>query len=284
VFGWHALLPCLLLAGSCAILPACGSNDPGRARDGGADMTGDMPAPSDTADAGDGPSPGDASDVGDAASDASALLNLMPLKPGNRWEYQVREPGLAPYQKTQTVEPLEPVGGRGPNADQLAFRMVTTKLGGAFGLPDKTVSWQRTEGTKIVRFREIAYRAGSDVVNSEEYWDPYKLRLDGQPLPPAPLTTGQRWEERYTEYKVAIATGAVTSMNHVDVWNVSAASVSVKVPAGTFSGCVELTKTDGTGTDTGKTYVFCPGVGKVRELGRAGMAQSEELTSFTVVP
>jgi hypothetical protein len=251
-------------------------------------MTGDMAAPSDSADAGDGRRPDDASDgsgdgeTGDG-NDAPAIQNLMPLRTGNRWEYEVREPGLAPYQKTQTVETAEPVGGRGPHAAEVAFRMVTTKLGGAFGLPDRTVSWQRTEGTKIVRFREIAYRAGSDVVNSEEYWDPYKLRLDGQPLP-APLTTGQRWEERYTEYKVAVATGAVMPMNHVDVWTVSGASVSVKVPAGTFSGCVELTKTDGTGTDTGKTYVFCPGVGKVRELGRAGVSQSEELTSYTIVP
>jgi hypothetical protein len=276
----------LFLAGTCAILPACGRNDPGRARDAAADMTGDMAAPSDsTADAGEGPPPGDASDgaAGDATSDAPAILNLMPLKPGNRWEYQVREPGLAPYQKTQTVEPLEPVGGRGPSAGELAFRMVTMKLGGAFGLPDKTVSWQRTEGTKIVRFREVAYRAGSDVVNSEEYWTPYKLRLDGQPLP-APVATGQRWEERYTEYKVSQSTGGVTSTAHTDVWTVSGAGVDVTVPAGSFTGCVQLTKTDGTGTDTGKSYVFCPGVGKVRELGRAGVSQSEELTSFTIVP
>jgi hypothetical protein len=282
VFGGRALLHCLLLAGTCAILPACGSNDPGRARDGGADMTPDMAAPSDsTLDAGDGPRPGDAWDGG--PGDASAVLNLMPLRPGNRWEYEVREPGVAPYQKTQTVEPLESVGGRGPNAGERAFRMVTTKLGGAFGLPDKTVSWQRTEGTKIVRFREVAYRAGSNVVNSEEYWTPYKLRLDGQPLP-APLATGQRWEERYTEYKVSQSTGGVMATNHVDVWTVTGAGVDVTVPAGKFSGCVELTKTDGTGTDTGKSYVFCPGVGKVRELGRAGVAQSEELSSFTVVP
>jgi hypothetical protein len=249
-------------------------------------MTADMPAPTDAiADTRESPSPSDAFDgsTGDAGTDAQAVLNLMPLKPGNRWEYEVREPGVAPYQKSQTVERLEPVGGRGPNAAELAFRMVTTKLGGAFGLPDKTVSWQRTEGSKIVRFREVAYRAGSDVVNSEEYWAPYKLRLDGQPLP-APLATGQRWEERYTEFKVSQSTGGVTSASHADVWTVTGASVNVTVPAGTFNGCLQLTKTDGTGADTGKTYVFCPGVGKVREVGRAGASQSEELTGYTVVP
>jgi len=252
-------------------------------------LIGDRPAPSDSPDASGPDADGDA--VGDAleggtptdAVDAMMAQPLMPLKPGNRWEYEVREPGLAPYKKTQTVEPLEPVGGRGPSAGELAYRMVTTKLGGAFGLPDKTVSWQRTEGSKIVRFRELSYRAGSDVVNSEEYWSPYKLRLDAQPLP-APLAAGQRWEERYTEFKVSQSTGAVMSTIHVDDWAVTGVDVSVTVPAGTFAGCVQLTKTDGTGTDTGKTYVFCPGVGKVRELGRAGVSQSEELTAYTVVP
>jgi hypothetical protein len=250
-------------------------------------MTGDMAPPRDVAaDLGETTPANDATDdrvTGDAVPDALPIQNLMPLRTGNRWEYEVREPGLVPYQKTQTVEALEPIGGRGPHAAELAFRMVTTKLGGAFGLPDRTVSWQRTEGTKIVRFREIAYRAGSDVVNSEEYWTPYKLRLDGQPLP-APLAVGQRWEERYTEYKVSQSTGAVSAMIHVDAWAVTGAGLNVTVPAGTFSGCAQLTKTDGTGTDIGKTYVFCPGVGKVRELGRAGVSQSEELTSFTVNP
>ena len=248
-------------------------------------MTADMVAPTDTSDdTGDGPIPGDTADGGTGdGGDAPGILSLMPLRPGNRWEYEVREPGVAPYKKTQTVEQLEPVGGRGPSAGELAFRMVTTKLGGAFGLPDKTISWQRTEGSKIVRLREVAYRAGSEVVNSEEYWAPYKLRLDGQPLP-APLATGQRWEERYTEYKVSQSTGGVTSANHVDVWTVTDASASVTVPAGTFTGCVQLTKADGSGTDAGKSYVFCPGVGKVREIGRVGVSPSEELTGYTVVP
>jgi hypothetical protein len=249
-------------------------------------MTADMAGPRDSGDddVGDAPTTGDAADDGGETGDALAVLNLMPLRTGNRWEYEVREPGLAPYPKTQTVEQLEPVGGRGPSAGELAFRMVTSKPGGAFGLPDRTVSWQRTEGSKIVRFREITYRAGSDVVNGEEYWAPYKLRLDSQPLPPQPPAIGQRWEERYTEYKLATATGSVTSMNHVDVWTISGVQVTVSVPAGTFNGCLQLTKTDGTGTDAGKTYVFCPGVGKVREQGRAGASQSEELTSFTLAP
>ena len=56
------------------------------------------------------------------------------------------------------------------------------------------------------------------------------------------------------------------------------------MPAGAFTGCLQLTKTDGTGTDTGKSYVFCPGVGKVRELGRAGWRSRRNSTSFTVVP
>lgn len=296
----RAALSCLLqlAAAGAALAAGCGSYDPSRA-DGGRDMTAadareaaPTDAPAEWApfeagpdgDAGDDAGAPDGLEAGgldDAAPDAEPPL--MPLSTGNRWEYEVREPGLAPYQKTQAVEPLEQVGGRGPGAAEQAFRMVTTKLGGAFGLPDKTVSWQRTEGSKIVRFREVAYRAGSDVVNSEEYWTPYKLRLDGMPLgqPPA---AGQRWEERYTEHKVSISTGAVTSANHIDVWTVTAASVSVTVPAGSFSDCLELTKTDGTGADTGKTYVFCPGVGKVRETGRAGVSQSEELTRFTVVP
>jgi hypothetical protein len=267
----------------------CGNNDPGRPADGGqggsAGIDGrDAPAVDlvTGGDAGDaGGAGGDG--AGDLAADAPAAPSLLPLRAGNVWHYLVREPGLPASEKTQTVEAAEPVGGRGPSAAEVAFRLVTVKPGGAFGLPDRTVSWQRAEGTKVVRFRELAYRAGTDTVNTEEYWTPYKLRVDGQPLA-APLAVGQRWEERYVEYKVAQSTGAVTALNQVDVWTVSGADLTVTVMAGTFSGCVQLTKTDGTGSDTGKTYVFCPGVGKVRELGRAGVSQSEELTSFTLVP
>jgi hypothetical protein len=218
---------------------------------------------------------------GDAGVDTGPPL--MPLATGNRWEYEVREPGRVPFRKTQVVEQLEPIGGRGPQAAELAFRLVTTKPGGPLGLPDRTVSWQRAEGTKVVRLRELAYQAGTNTVNAEEYWTPFKLRVDGRPTAQPPAT-GQRWEERYVEHKVSPSTGAVTSVNHVDVWTVTGVDVAITVPVGQFSGCIQLQKTDGSGSDTGKSYVFCPGVGKVREQGRAGASQSEELTAYQVAP
>lgn len=283
----------LALLGTCVMLPTCGKSDPSRLADAGTDMIGDsMFPPPDLGDgpreAGDGREAGDDIDGLDATdaiggTDAPPMQTLLPLRPGNRWIYQVREPGQASYEKTQMVEAAEAVGGRGPHAGEIAYRMVTTKVGGAFGLPDRTVSWQRSDGTKVVRFRELAYRAGTNTVNAEDYWTPYKLRLDAQPLP-APLALGQRWEERYTEHKVSPTTGAVSSVHHTDVWTVTGVDLDVSVAAGRFAGCAELTKTDGSGTDAGKSYVFCPGVGKVRETGRAGISQSEELTSFAVSP
>jgi hypothetical protein len=275
----HLCLPKFVLTVLLAAAAACGARDPGRPDGGPPDMrTVDAGAP-----AGDSREPGPG-DAGDGAGEAGvSYLALMPLRPGNHWEYQVREPNQASYIKTQTVEAMEAVGGRGPNAGKQAYRLVTTKVGGAFGLPDKTISWQLTEGSKVVRYREVGYRAGSNAVNSEDYWTPHKLRVDERPEGAAPAT-GMQWQERYVEYKVSPSTGAVSQVEHQDSWMVTSVGATVTVPAGTFGGCVEISKTSGSGMDTGKSYTFCPGVGKVREVGRSGIGQSEELASYRIAP
>jgi hypothetical protein len=78
----------------------------------------------------------------------------------------------------------------------------------------------------------------------------------------------------------------VSQVEHLDSWTVTAVDATVTVPAGTFHGCVEVSRTSGSGAgaDMGKSYAFCPHVGKVREVGRSGVGQSEELTSYRLSP
>jgi hypothetical protein len=231
---------------SCAALLACGSKDPetddahaGNARDGGGD---------------------------------SGACAFLPLAVGNSWTYRVTNPVDGVSMKVQTIDAEQLVGGTGPNADETAFHAVTSKMSGA-GM-DKTESWQAVlSDGRVVRYREVEYKAGAATTNGEEHWDPYKLRIDQTP---EHLVAGATWDEKYSETKID-KNGVATTAARDDGWMVEAVDVPCGPVRGQMLSCIKLTK-GVDGADTGKTYWFAPCVGKVREQG----TQVEELTDFTL--
>jgi hypothetical protein len=114
---------------------------------------------------------------------------LLPLKSGNSWTFRVTD-GPSVTTKVTTVGDLEPVGGSGPNSAVMAFKLTTTKGDGM----DETVSWQAVVGSKVVRYREQAFHAGSGALELEEHWDPFKLRVDGAA---ERVAQGASWLDEY---------------------------------------------------------------------------------------
>lgn len=192
---------------------------------------------------------------------------LLPWEEGNTWTYDVTDELGVETTKVTTIHPEEPVGGTGPNAEQLAFRIVTTK--GVDGA-DETISWQGVLGDAVVRYREQAFGATSGELSLEEHWAPHKLHVDYSAEHTA---DGATWLEIYDETK--IEDGMTVTADTRDRWTVISTSESVEVPAGRFDAVV-LEKTGG----TTKRYWYVWGVGKVKEVG----GQTEELVSYTVAP
>jgi hypothetical protein len=190
---------------------------------------------------------------------------LLPWAEGNSWTYDVTDAMGVKTQKVTTVGAAEPVGGSGPNAALMAFKIVTEK-----GVMDETISWQGVVGDKVVRYREQAFGATSGMLSLEEHWDPYKLHVDGSAERTA---AGVSWLEIYEETK--ITNGSPITAEARDRWTVISASERVEVPAGTFDAVV-LQKVGG----SSKTYWYVRGVGKVKETG----GQTEELVDYTVAP
>ena len=207
-----------------------------------------------------------AADNADAGGTPKSVL--LPLAAGNRWTYRVTN-GDDMETKNQVVGELEPVGGSGPNASVMAFRMTTTR--GVNGT-NETVSWQAVVGARVVRYREQAFNATSGMLDIEEHWDPYKLRVDQ-----AEEFTGDgaSFLESYDETKLVPGTESTTATRG-DRWTVLAASESVTVPAGTFDAIKLMRVSSSQGAV--KTYWFVENVGKVKEEG----GQLEELESYEV--
>jgi hypothetical protein len=201
-------------------------------------------------------------------SDGTAGTSTGPLLPwaaGNRWTYQVTDKDVISTKVTTVGEP-EPVGGDGPSSAIIANKVTTQKKDGA----DETVSWRSVDGERVVRYRELSLDGAGGAVDTEEYWDPYRVYIDWSA---EHVAQGASWLVEYQETKIeaGVTTGPATKR---DLWLVQAASEEVTVPAGTFKDAVVLQKTGGNGTD--KTYWYVRGVGKVKETG----GQTEELVDY----
>lgn len=192
----------------------------------------------------------------------------LPLATGNSWTYRVTADGEVTT-KVTTVGEEEPVGGSGPNRDVLAFKVTT--LRGVAG-ENETISWQKPLGALIVRYREQAYGATTGMLDLEEHWSPYKLRLDQSEERVADQAS---FLETYEETKLPVG-GEQTTAQRSDRWTVLRASESVTVPAGTFDALVIQRVSSSAGNV--KVYWFAEGVGKVKEEG----GQLEELESYEV--
>jgi hypothetical protein len=211
--------------------------------------------------------PGDGAGAGGEGPTQVTGGPLLPWAVGNRWTYQVTEDGMI-SSKVTTIGEQEPVGGDGPKAELMAYKVVTSKKDGA----DHTDSWQAPDGDRVLRYREQSFSASSGDLELEEYWDPYKLHVDGSP---EHLVEGASWLEEYEETKLPVGDTESQSTRR-DRWQIKALSERVTVPAGTFDNAVVFQKI---GSDL-KTYWYVPGVGKVKETG----GQTEELMDYELTP
>jgi hypothetical protein len=189
----------------------------------------------------------------------------LPLRVGNSWTYRTVSNGSL-SNKTSSVEAEEPVGGDGPDATTVAFRMRTQKV------DDFTLSWQGKVGDRIVRYREEAYKKGTAVLSQDDIWTPARLVVDG-----GRLTVGASYEDRYLERAKDVDTGLVVTSTVVDVWTVESVDAPIDVPGrGPLPSLLLRKQRPATGLD--KRFWFVKGVGKVREEG----GQLEQLTGFEV--
>ncbi|HMJ51534.1 MAG TPA: hypothetical protein VK540_05640 [Polyangiaceae bacterium] len=225
-----ALLPLAL------VVVGCGSTDPGANNDGGSSGSCERPTGA-----------------------------LLPWKLGNKWTYKVTQDGEV-SQKVTTIEMAEPVGGMGPHATKMAYRVVTKK-----GATDQTISWQAPEGDKVLRYREQSFGAQTGLLELEEHWDPYKLHIDGTA---EHMVAEKAWVETYRETKLPTGSQPVTT-TAMDAWKVLSECETVQVLDKAWNA-LKVTKTGG---DT-KIYWYVPGVGKVKETG----GQTEELVKYEEGP
>lgn len=191
----------------------------------------------------------------------------FPLETGNSWSYAVTDVGTGDKEtKTQTVGPLEDVGGA--KAGTMAYRLTTTKVGGM------VTSWQEDTGDMVIRHREID-AAGAQM--TDEIYEPNKVRVDETP---PHITAGATWDVTYQEAVTNSQTQMTTTIAKTERWNVVSANEIVTVDAGSFCALkVRRTSMSDAGSKSDKTYWFTRGVGKVKE---EGTDQIELLTTYTV--
>lgn len=212
-------------------------------------------------------------DTGQATEEVNPYL---PLSVGNWWTYRVTDSKGNTISKTQTVLERQKVGGTGPAKDVDAFFVRSDKSDEDFD--DKTESWQGTvrtaEGLATVRYRELAYRASDGTFRKEEYWHPYKLRVDDYHT-----TADGPWENHYDK---SIIPADATEPPEYDVAWYDALSVqhdasSITVPIGTFAAKL-LHRRAADPSNPDKLYWFVAGIGKVQETGK----QTEQLVDCVV--
>jgi len=221
---------------------------------------------------------------GDGSTETGPLL---PLAVGNVWEYRVTATDGTITKKRTTVLDKEVVGGSGPYAALMAFKVVTRKgpdLDSETDL-DKTESWQgpasecsscgadvSRDPERILRYRELSYGAMTHLLQLEEFWEPPRIHIDGTAEHTA---SGALWIETYMETKLPTGAAPIPAAKEQDLWQVSSPSEAITVPKGTFAHSVHLTKTAG----SVKEYWYQRGVGKLKETGDN---QTEELMSYSV--
>jgi hypothetical protein len=225
----------------------------------------------------------------DGGTTGGGTGSFLPLAIGNNWTYQVKDPDGTISSKVQTVTNEEPVGGGGPYADTMAFRLVT---GNRVADPEGDRSWQNWlavdgGGMRLVRYREQTVDGKDGFVKNETYWEPPRLRLDDTP---AHVAAGGSWREPdYSEFKIDMDRddagvtfipdgGTTNAVGIQDAWMVVSPSQEITVPAGTFKALA--LRRIGNGGGSIKNFWFARGIGKIRETEEG--QPTEELSSYLV--
>jgi hypothetical protein len=190
----------------------------------------------------------------------------QPLSVGTTWAYHVNDQGVV-YDKQSSVEAQEDIGG--PKAGITGFRVRET-IKGAIQL-----TWYEPTQTEVRRHHD-QLMDGNGHLSSDEWYDPYMLRID---LTPEHLQANATWTMSYTDTKTT-STKPTQMVMHTESYHVDAVDMPIGVPAGTFAA-IQITRTD-MGDGSTKTQWFVKGVGKVKE--QTGAGHLEELTSYQVMP
>jgi hypothetical protein len=183
-----------------------------------------------------------------------------PLAVGASWKFHVNDKGVI-YDKTSTVETQEDAGG--PKAGTMAFRLRDS-------FPNnEQLTWYVVAGDVVQRIHEMAMDT-TGATKSEDWYDPFRLRVDGTAEHTAP---GATFTNSYVDHHTSRSKPATDAM-HNDGWKVDGVDEPVGVPAGNFKS-LHVTHTDSSDGST-KQYWFVKGIGKVREETSSGHV--EELT------
>jgi hypothetical protein len=233
---------------------------------------------------------GDAAPMGTPATPG----DYYPVKVGSTWLYRVSENGGSKITyKRVTIEAMEPTGGAGPNAGKTGIRHLTCKGAivptgcdvppGPTNPVDKTIGWWGSMdmggATVFLNYREQAFTPHMLTTPVEEdWWDPYRLRLDQTP---DHMRSGASYTEKFTEYKMIPPGGAVPSVDNI-TWTVLAVNETVTITpssgaAKSYPTCIRLLHTTALGA-TSKTFIYCLNIGKVKETG----GQIEDLLDYKI--
>lgn len=221
--------------------------------------------------------------AGEAGASSGALL---PLGIGDRWTYGTTASDGTVSAKVESVVSQERVGGDGPSADAVGFKLVT---GNKANDPNGDVDYLAVVAERVVRLRELKIDGKTGALKREYFWDPPRLLLDESA---AHLAVGASWLEVYGENNhnwspvpdggvtdVFTPDGGVTMTEIRDLWTVLSVDESVTVPAGTFRS-ISLRLVGNSGASV-KTLWYARGVGKVKQTEEGGT--TEELTSYRLL-
>lgn len=199
-------------------------------------------------------------DLPDSGVQDAGPPSLLPARVGNTWTYRVTKGSGRIATKVQTVTGTAALeGGAG-----VVFR---TEEDGVL----EVESYQRVEGPRHVRVRELEYRAG--VPHRRVVYEPPALRVDS-----VQTAAGTRFTDSHTKYTYDAAGTLLLTEPRAHEFIIEAENELIEVAAGSFR-CVRVRRTR-SGTESEKTYWYAPGVGKVKEVG----GQTEELTGYSVSP
>ena len=188
----------------------------------------------------------------------------QPLTVGPVWTLHVDDQGVV-YDKNSSVEAYEDIGG--PKAGIMGYRVRET-------IKDSIqLTWYELTSTDVRRHHDQMLDSNGQLA-SDEWYDPYLLRLDETP---DHLQEGASWTMTYADTKTTSDKPTETT-NKSQNWHVDAVGKAVSVPAGTFAA-LQVTFTDKSDGST-KTQWFVQGVGKIKEQTSAG--HTEELTSYQI--
>jgi hypothetical protein len=186
-----------------------------------------------------------------------------PLAIGATWTYHVNDQGVL-YDKVSTAESSEDVTGQ--FAGVIAFRVHDVFPN------DQQQTWYQVDGLLVKRLRESALTKDGLTTKSEDWYSPYRLRVDETP---EHLVAGATWQLPYSDLHKNPAKPDSTAA-HTDSFTVNAVDEPIQVPAGAFLS-LHITRTDSSDGST-KSFWFVRGVGKVRES--TSTSHIEELATY----